>query len=98
VIAIAQIATGLAAEHLAWWIAAPLVLFFGGAITVFVGQACQIAPDPRVGAGVVLALFLLFETISLSSSFSELIALETGIRLYTDLAIVIGCVVAAKAD
>ena len=98
VIVVAQVATGLAAQHLAWWTAAPLVLFFGGAIAVFVAQACQIAPDPRVSAGAVLALFLFFEAVSLIGSFDRLSMFETIIRIYTDLVIVIGCWIAIKAD
>ena len=98
VIAIAQVSTGLAAQHLAWWIAAPLVLFFGGAIAVFVAQACQIAPDPRVGAGAVLALFLLLEGVALFGSFGQLSTLKLVTRLYTDLVVVIGCVVAIRAE
>lgn len=98
VIALAQVATGLAALHLTWWIAAPLILFFGGAIAVFVAQACHIAPDPRVGAGAVVALFLLLEAMALFGSLDRLTAFEIAIRLYTDLVIVIGCWFAIRID
>lgn len=98
VIAIAQVATGLAAQHLTWWIAAPLILFFGGGIAVSVAQACHIAPDPRVSAGAVLALFILLEAVSLFNSFSQLPVFELVVRLYTDLVVVIGCLVAIKND
>ena len=98
VITVAHIATGLAAKNLAWWIAAPLVLFFGGAIAVFVGRTCKIAPDPRIGGGVVLALFLCLEAGSLFMSFSGSTVLEIIIRLYTDTVIAVGCIVAIKAD
>lgn len=94
-IAIAQVATGLLAEKLPWWIALPIVLFLGVIVAIAGMLPSNIAPDPKIGGGVIAALFVLLEIFALAGSLPGMAWPEIVIRIYTDIAIVGGCIVAA---
>ena len=97
-IAVAQLATATAAANLAWWISAPLIIFFGAVIAGAGFLPARIAPNPMVGCTILLTLFLLFECIALVSAFSETALYPMIMRIYTDITIVLGAVIATRFD
>jgi hypothetical protein len=94
-IAVAQWAT---VTHFAWWISAPLIIFFGAVIAGAGYLPATIAPNPVIGCTILLTLFLLFEGIALASSFSAMALYPMMMRIYADATIVLGAVFAAKLD
>jgi hypothetical protein len=97
-IAVAQWATVTTATHFAWWISAPLIIFFGAVIAGAGYLPATIAPNPVIGCTILLTLFLLFEGIALASSFSAMALYPMMMRIYADATIVLGAVFAAKLD
>ena len=61
---IAQFAVAFVAERTSFWVGAPLILFFGVLIVAASMIPCRIAPNPKVGAAILLTLFVLFELLS----------------------------------
>jgi len=97
-IAVAQWATVTTAMHFAWWISAPLIIFFGAVIAGAGYLPATVAPNPAIGCTILLTLFLLFEAIALASTFSTTELYPMMMRIYADATIVLGAVFAAKFD
>jgi hypothetical protein len=84
-IAIAQLLTGMLAKAAPWWISVPLVLFFGVVLTIATIVPVTMAPNPKIGATILLTLLLLFEIIVLVSQFPEMTVDERIVRILTDI-------------
>ena len=97
-IATAQFLAITVAEAIAWWISAPLILFFGALIAMSSLIPVRIAPNRLVGAAILLALFILFEGIALASILPQTQFYPGIIRVYTDVAIVAGAIIGVKLD
>ena len=95
-IALAQFVVALIAENLMWWVGAPMILFFGAVIAMASMVPSRIAPDPKVGATVLLTLFALFEVFALVSFLPKATIFPAIARLYADVVLVIGGVAAAS--
>ena len=89
-IALAQLVVAFVVERVAFWIAAPLILFFGAVIAMASILPCRIAPDPKVGATILLTCFVLFELVALASFLPKAPLFPAVARLYTDVVLVIG--------
>lgn len=94
-IALAQMVTVTVAERIDWWFSAPLILFFGVIITGAGFLPTRIAPNPKIGAIILLTLFLLFEAIALISSLRTAEVYPSVMRIYADVAIVFGAIAGA---
>lgn len=92
-VALAQLVVGLVAERATFWIAAPLILFFGAVIAMAAMLPCRIAPDPKVGATIFLTLFVLLELFALASFLPNAPAFPAIARLYADVVLVIGGII-----
>ncbi len=95
VICVAQLLTGAIADKFSWFWGVPLLFFSGGLIAVGSGASVSIAPTPKIGAAIVLTLFLLLEVIALFTSVSRMSTAGFVIRLYTDVVIVLGALIPA---
>jgi hypothetical protein len=95
-IALAQVVVGTMAERLAFWVAAPLIFFFGALIAMASIIPCRIAPDPKVGATILLTLFALFEIFAFISFLPGASPFPVIARLYTDVVLVIGGFIGAR--
>jgi len=93
---LAQYSVVTVAERMPFWVGAPLILFLG----VIVGAAsfipCRIAPNPLIGASVLLSLFAVFELLSFPSFIQSAPFFPVAARLYSDVALFIGGVAAAR--
>ena len=95
---IAQFAVGFVAERTSFWVGAPLILFFGVLIVAASMIPCRIAPNPKVGATILLTLFVLFELLSLYSFLPSAHLFPAVARLYADVALVLGGVIGAHSE
>ena len=84
-ISVAQLVTGFIAEKTAWWIGLPIIFFFGIIIAMATMVPVRWCPDVKIGAGVILSLFLLLELVALFSQFEWLSVPERVGRILTDI-------------
>jgi hypothetical protein len=91
-IALAQVAVVSFAERVAWYISAPIIVFFGVILAAAGMVPVQIAPDGKVRASVIVSLFVLFEVVALLSFIPDSPLHSVIARLYADLVIVLGTV------
>lgn len=89
-IALAQLVVAFVAERVVFWVAAPVILFFGAVIAMASIAPCRIAPDPKVGATILITLFVLFELFALASFVPKASLFPTIARLYADVVLVVG--------
>jgi len=89
-IALAQLAVAFVAERAPFWTAAPVILFFGAIIAMAAIVPCQIAPDPKIGATILLTLFVFLELVALASFLPKAPVFPAVARLYADVVLVIG--------
>ena len=92
-ISVSQLVTGFIAEKMVWWIGLPIIFFFGIIITMATMVPVRWCPDVKIGAGVILSLFLLFELVALFSVFGLLSPAERVGRVLTDIYLVIGGII-----
>jgi hypothetical protein len=89
-VGLAQIGVVTTAESMSWWLSAPLIIFFG-VIPAGAGLIpTLIAPNRKIGATILLTLFILFEVIALLSSFTVMALYPFIMRVYADIAIIVG--------
>ena len=95
-IGIAQAIVITTAEGSSWWVSAPLIIFFG-VIPVGAGLVPTIiAPKRKIGATILLTLFILFEGGALLSSFRDMALYPFIMRVYADIAIILGAIGGGK--
>jgi hypothetical protein len=71
------------------------VVFFGIIVALAGMIPANIAPNPKVGGSIIAVLFIFLEAFSLIGSIPDMTWPEIIIRIYTAIAVVAGCVVAA---
>ena len=91
-VGLAQIGVVTTAEGISWWVSAPLIIFFG-VIPAGAGLIpTLIAPNRKIGATILLTLFILFEVIALLSAFHAMTLYPFIMRVYADIAIITGAI------
>ena len=91
-IAIAQVSVVMTAEGSSWWVSAPLIIFFG-VIPAGAGLVPTIiAPNRKIGATILLTLFIFFEGSALLSAFYDMTFYPFVMRVYADIAIIFGAI------
>ena len=89
-IIVAQLLTGLLVLVVPWWVSIILVFFLAAAFT-FASLLCVcIAPAPKVGAAILLTLFVLFEATALLSQFGGMTIAEIVVRFIVDFYLCVG--------
>jgi hypothetical protein len=94
-VGIVQVGVVTIAERISWWVSAPLIIIFG-VIPAGAGMIPTIiAPNRKIGATILLTLFILFEGFALMSSFHNMALYPFIMRVYADIAIIAGAIVGA---
>ncbi|PAU92619.1 hypothetical protein CK503_15820 [Aliifodinibius salipaludis] len=97
-IAIGQTITVLLAENLHWYFVASILIFFGWTVIITSYLPSKIAPKHKISAIIILTLFVLFEGGTLVLHFSEFSWTVIFARIYIDILIIVGGIVAYKDD
>jgi len=95
-IAIAQVVVVTAAERVPFWLAGPLILLFSVLIALATAVPVRIAPNPVVGAAILLTLFMLFETVALVTFLPRTTLFPAVARLYSDVVLMCGGIFATR--
>lgn len=94
-IALAQAISITVAETYSWQQSAVWILIFGGAIAGAGMIPIAIAPDRKIGATILITLFVLFEASALVSTFPVTQWYPFIVRLYVDLVVSVGAIAGA---
>jgi hypothetical protein len=92
-IGLAQLLTGTLAEILPRWLIALTFPFWGGFVVLAGLVPSLVAPDRKIGAAVVITVFVLLEFFALCGTIPGSSRLDTSIRILTDLFIIFGAIV-----
>lgn len=82
----------IALSTVTWWIAIPLVLFFGIVFALGGAAPVIVAPDKKIGAAMIVTLFLIFEALAILFILTAggVRVVEFIARIYADVAICAG--------
>lgn len=95
-IGFAYFITGVISDNAPWWIAIPITVFLGVFICIASGLSVRIAPIPKIGAAILLTLFIPLEGISLFAAFSTFTKTELIVRVMVDFYAVFGAIACAQ--
>lgn len=94
----AQLAVALVTERIPQWIAVSVCSFIGTAAAMAIFQICRMTSDRKVAATIFLTLFVPLEILALYSGHLASSGFSLIMRLWCDLGIMVGALVAGQKD